>query len=134
MPIEAGRAAPLGRYCRRLLGGDFSLEANTGSAAVVQADCFYVLRAGTVLLASADFEEAEALYKELCRLHWVEHLDSPDRTAGVASAWGLLGLDLSYPGAAKVIQRDGSPQDRKRLDQLRHRARAMNRTGWRRSP
>ena len=134
MLMDPVRPAPLGRYCRKLAGADFSLEANTEAGAVVEPNCFYVLRADRVLLASTDFTEAEAFYKDLCRDHWVAHLDSPDREIGLASAWGLLGLSLTFPGAAKVIEREGTPKELKRLEQMRSRARAAARGGWRKGP
>lgn len=126
MLLSTERAVPLGRYHRHLAGADFSLEANTPAAQVPGQ--FYVLRGGNVLMSSDDFTQAEAFYKELCRQFWVEHLASPDPAIGIASAWGLLGLNVYDATAAQVVQEHGSAADRKRLEQMRGRARAMARS------
>lgn len=132
MLMSTERTAPLGRYHRHLAGADFSLEANTG--AVPQPGQFYVLRAGSVLMSSEDFAEAETFYKELCREFWAEHLGSPDPAVGLASAWGLLSLNVHDAAAAHVVQEQGSAADRKRLEQMRGRARAMARSPrWRKA-
>lgn len=130
--ISTERPTPLGRYHRHLAGADFSLEANT--AAATEPGQFYVLRAGSVLMSSSDFAQAEALYKELCREHWAEHLSSANPLVALASAWGLLGLDLRHPEASKLVQEQGSAADRKRLEQMRGRQRAMNRAAGLRKP
>lgn len=123
---------PLGRYVRSLAGADFSLQANT--AAAPDPGFFYVLAGSRVVLRSEDFAEAQAHYKELCRVFWSERLDSSDRAAAMASAWGLLGLDIDNAAAARLITRLGSPADQKRLQQLRNRARfSRPGTPWRRS-
>ncbi len=119
---------PFGRYLRHLSGADFSLQANTEAAPIPGQ--FYVLRSEEVLLESGDFAAAEALYKDLCRAFWAEHLSSPDRAVFMASAWGLLGLNLNHLEAGAVVQEHGTPAERKRLEQLRGRARAMQRSAW----
>jgi hypothetical protein len=120
--------APFGRYHRHLAGADFTLEANT--AAANTPGLFYVFVGGKVLLESDDFGQAESCYKDLCRQYWDEHLASPDRAVGLASAWGLLGLNLNHAAAGALVQELGTAADRKRLEQLRGRARAMKRGGW----
>jgi hypothetical protein len=123
--------APFGRYFRSLSGATFSLQANTPETPV--EDHFYVLDAGEVLLETDDFGLAEARYKELCRAYWDAHLESPDVAVGLASAWGLLGLDSEHAQAVKLITRNGTAADHKRLQQLRNRARhSKGAVGWRR--
>jgi hypothetical protein len=124
--------APFGRYHRHLAGANFTLEANTTSARLPGR--FYVLVDDKVLLESGDFAQAESCYKELCREYWDEHLESPDPAVGMASAWGLLGLNLYHPTAGAMVQERGTPAERKRLEQLRGRARAMKRAGWKKRP
>lgn len=123
--------APFGRYFRSLSGGTFSLQANTPDAPV--EGHFYVFDAGELLFESEDFGLAEARYKELCRAHWDANLGSADVAVGLASAWGLLGLDSEHPQAVKLITQNGTAADHKRLQQLRNRARhAKGGAGWRR--
>jgi hypothetical protein len=123
--------SPFGRYVRSLNGAEFTLQANT--AEVPEPGVFFVMQGGTVLFRSEDFELASAHYKGLCQTFWSGRLDSPDVPTGLASAWGLLGLDIDHAGAARVITRSGTPADLKRLQQLRLRARhARGGPGWRR--
>jgi hypothetical protein len=107
------------RYHRRLEGGDFSLEANTET--VPEAGYFYLLRAGAVLLRSEDFAEAQTAYLGLCREHWEQHLGSTSREGRMASAWGLLSLSADDPAAMAVIEQDGLPADRARLEANRRK-------------
>jgi hypothetical protein len=117
--IEQTAQHPWGRYHRQVEGADFSLEANTELAP--EADHFYLLRCGEVLLCSADFSTAEAAYKALCHEFWVGRLRSEDRAVRVAGAWGLLGQDLQHRHAAEVIRDDGTPGDQKRMEMLRRK-------------
>jgi len=120
---------PHGRYLRTLAGADFTLQANTPAAP--EEGVFFVMSGANVLFRSEDFEPAQAHYKELCRVFWTARLDSTDVKTGMASAWGLLGLDIDHAGATRVINRNGSPADLKRLQQLRARARhARTAAGW----
>jgi hypothetical protein len=120
---EARPAPPHGRYRRGLQGADFSLESNTEH---VPADGrYYVLRNGEVLLATSEFDEATATYHQLCREFWTERLQSPSPQVRVAAAWGLLGLDAGDKNAQAVIARDGTAQEKKRLEQAQSRRRAM---------
>jgi hypothetical protein len=119
---DFARAAPFGRYCRRLKGADFSLEANT--EATPSDGRFYLLRGGSVLLVSEDFTSVEAAYKALCREHWQQHLLSSDPAQRIASAWGLLGLDPQDGAAAAIITTEGTAADCKRLQQDRNRRRS----------
>ena len=118
-----------GRYHRHLDGADFSLEANTESTP--EAGCFYLLRDGEVLLQSTDFAAVEAAYKALCREYWERRIGSDDRKIRVASAWGLLGLDLEHPAAAAVIRDDGTAADAKRVTAMRCKQRWEARRGAR---
>jgi hypothetical protein len=116
-------APPHGRYRRGLQGANFSLEANTES---VPADGrYYVLRDGEVVVASEDFQDAITEYNRLCREFWTERLESEETQVRVAAAWGLLGLDSNDKTAQGVIIKDGSPQERKRLEQAQSRRRAL---------
>lgn len=121
--LETTPAPPHGRYRRGLQGADFTLEANTES---VPADGkYYVLRGGEVVVASEDFQEAIAEYNRLCRDFWMARLDSDEPQVRVAAAWGLLGLDSNDKTAQAVIVKDGTPQERKRLEQAQSRRRAL---------
>jgi len=111
------------RYHRHLEHGNFSLEANTEAAP--EPGQFYLLQQGKVLLCSDDFGTAEAGYRELCRAHWERDLVSDAPLRRMASAWGLLGLELTHRGAAQVVEQDGVPADQVRLTRMRSRARAM---------
>jgi hypothetical protein len=116
-------APPHGRYKRGLEGADFTLEANTES---VPADGrFYILRNGKVALDTDDFQVAIAEYNQLCRQFWSERLNHASVPVRIAAAWGLLGLDATDKNAQAVIVRDGSPQEKKRLDQAQSRRRAL---------
>jgi hypothetical protein len=131
---ETWKMKPQGRYCRRLAGADFSLEANTPAAPA--AGPFFILRCGDVLLESEDFGAAEEFYKDLCRQHWEAQLTSANPTVRIASAWGLLGIDADHPGAIRAISTEGNDADRKRLEQVRRRRRMLerpgtHRVGWR---
>ncbi len=120
---ETTPAPPHGRYRRGLEGADFSLEANTEN---VPADGrYYVLRGGEVALATEDFPEALTEYNRLCREFWEARLGDETVTVRVAAAWGLLSLDATDKEAQAVIQRDGTAQERKRLEQAQSRRRAM---------
>ena len=121
--VETGPAPPHGRYKRGLDGANFTLEANTES---VPADGrYYVLREGEVVLATEEFAEATAAYNRLCREFWESRLESPATPVRIAAAWGLLGLDPTDKTAQTVIQEDGSPQERKRLEHAQSRRRAF---------
>jgi hypothetical protein len=121
--------SPHGRYLRSLAGADFTLQANTSE--VPEPEVFFVMRGAKVLFRSEDFESASEHYKQLCQTFWSERLNSPDLRTGMASAWGLLGMDIDHAGAARVISRNGSPADLKRLQQLRGKARhARGGPGW----
>jgi hypothetical protein len=123
--------SPSGRYLRSLDGADFTLQANTSEAP--EPGVFFVMQGDSVLFRSEDFDLASAHYKELCRAFWSEQLESADLKCGMASAWGLLGLDIDHAGAQRLITRNGSPADLKRLQQLRNKARhARGAAGWRR--
>jgi hypothetical protein len=123
MAGETAPAPPHGRYRRALAGATFSLEANT--EAVPGDGRFYVLRDEEIALATEDFQEAQAAYFELCRAFWSDRLDSEDRGVRMQAAWGLLGLDANHREAQNVITRDGTPQERKRLEQAQSRRRAL---------
>jgi hypothetical protein len=86
---------------------------------------YYVLRGGEVVLATAEFPEALAEYNRLCRDFWLSRLEDPQPKIRIAAAWGLLSLDSSDRNAIAVITRDGSPQERKRLEQSQSRRRAL---------
>jgi hypothetical protein len=116
-------APPHGRYKRGLEGADFTLEANT--EAVPSDGRFYVLQDGKTVLATEEFQEAITEYNRLCKRFWTERLDHPNTPVRIAAAWGLLGLDATDKNAQAVIVRDGSPQERKRLDQAQSRRRAL---------
>ena len=121
--VETGPAPPHGRYRRGLEGANFSLEANTES---VPADGrYYVLRDGEIVLATAEFQEATAEYNRLARDFWEERLQSDQPPVRVAAAWGLLGLDPNDKTAQAIIVEDGTPQERKRLEQAQSRRRAL---------
>jgi hypothetical protein len=121
--VETSPAPPHGRYRRGLQGASFSLEANTES---VPADGrYYVLQDGEVSLATSEFPEALAEYNRLCREFWESRLEDEAPQVRVAAAWGLIHLEPTDKTAQAVIQKDGSPQDRKRLDQMQSRRRAM---------
>ena len=116
-------APPHGRYKRGLEGATFTLEANTEN---VPADGrFYILENDEVALATADFQEAITEYNRRCREFWTERLESEVTQTRIAAAWGLLGLDATNKQAQAVIVRDGSPQEKKRLDQAQSRRRAL---------
>lgn len=112
-------------YRRQLQSGDFSLEANTDD--VPEDGHFYVLQAGRVVSCSDDFGSAEGVYLGLCRDHWRSHLASSSPSERMASAWGLLGLEPTDADAVQVIEQDGTPEDRKRLLQMKNRRNANNR-------
>jgi hypothetical protein len=118
--ITVGRRT---RYHRSLEHGDFSLEANTES--VPEPNLFYLLRDGEVVMSSDDFRTAEVAYQGLCREFWERNLSSEIPLQRMASAWGLLGAELSHRGAAKVIEQDGVPADQNRLMRMRSRHRAL---------
>ena len=120
-------APPHGRYRRGLDGANFSLEANTES---VPADGrYYILREGQVELATAEFQEALTEYNRMCREFWEGRLEDPTPQVRVSAAWGILSLDSSDKNAQAIIQRDGSAQEKKRLDQAQSRRRAMRARG-----
>jgi hypothetical protein len=125
--VDAGPAPPHGRYKRVLAGANFTLEANTES---VPADGrFYILQDGEVALATAEFPEAIAEYNRLCKDFWSARLDNEETPIRIQAAWGLLGLDPTDKDAQAIIQRDGSPQERKRLEQAQSRRRALRSRG-----
>jgi hypothetical protein len=130
---EARPAPPHGRYRRGLEGADFSLESSTEN---VPADGrFYVLRGGEIVTATEEFDEATTAYHLLCREFWMERLQNPAPQVRVAAAWGLLGLEAGDKVAQAVIARDGTAQEKKRLEQAQSRRRAMRpRTEERESP
>jgi hypothetical protein len=121
--VDAGPAPPHGRYRRALAGADFSLEANTES--VPDDGRFYILKNGEIVLETEDFPEAIAEYNRLCKAFWESRLDNEDPAIRIQSAWGLLGLDATDKEAQAVINRDGSPQEKKRLEQAQSRRRAL---------
>lgn len=112
-----------GRYCRRIEGADFSLQANTDD--VPEVGHFYLLRNGVVLHKSKTLGSAEAAYKTLCREFWEDGLTSESVPARMASAWGLLSSDPEHVAATQVVQRDGSPTDCLRMEANARRQRAM---------
>jgi hypothetical protein len=121
--VDAGPAPPHGRYRRALAGADFSLEANTES--VPGDGRFYILRDSQIHLETEDFQEAITEYNRLCRDFWSGRLDNEDVPIRIQAAWGLLGLDSTDKEAQAVINRDGSPQEKKRLEQAQSRRRAL---------
>lgn len=128
-------APPRGaRYVRHVAGADFSLEANTDAA--LEADHFYLLRNGSVLMESSDYSCVESAYKGLCREYWEAQLEAEGPRARLSSAWGLLGLDPCHPAATAVIKRDGTPADCLRAASMVNRQRALERyaAGTGRSP
>lgn len=110
-------------YRRHLEHGDFSLEANTDAAP--EPGHFFLMRGKEVLLRTDDFRTAEAAYQEHCRQHWEQHLHSEDRMRRMASAWGLLGLELEHREASLVIERDGTLDAQRRLTRMRSRLKAV---------
>lgn len=120
---DVAPAPPHGRYRRAVEGATFTLEANTEN--VPQDGRFYLLENGKVIFESDDFQEALSRYNELCRAYWQERLESDIIPVRVAAAWGLLGLDPNDKVAINVIQTDGTPQERKRLEQAQSRRRAL---------
>ncbi len=123
--MEAGPTPPHGRYRRAVDqdGANFSLEANTEN---VPADGrFYVLDSGNVVLASESFAEATARYYELCSGFWETRLTDENPAVRLRAAWGLLGIDATNKQAVQVINDDGSPQEKKRLEQAQSRRRAL---------
>lgn len=132
MLINDHAVVPHGRYIRSLAGADFTLQANTAEAP--EAGVFYVLKGSAIFFQSAEFEPANACFKALCGVFWTERLGSADPAAQMASAWGLLGLDIDHPGAGRHVARHGSAADQKRLQNMRSRARHAKGAGvWRRS-
>ena len=125
--VETAPAPPHGRYKRGLNGADFTLEANT--EAVPADGRYYILRDGEIVLASGEFQEAITEYNRLCRDFWTERLEAPDVQVRVAAAWGLLGLDPTDRNAQAVIVRDGTAQEKKRLEQAQSRRRALRSRG-----
>lgn len=121
--VDAGPAPPHGRYKRALAGATFSLQAQTEE--VPDDGRFYILNEGKVALATEDFQEALTEYNRLCKDFWNGRTDSEDIPTRVQAAWGLLGLDPSDKEAQAIIQRDGTPQERKRLEQAQSRRRAL---------
>ena len=121
--VESVPAPPHGRYRRGLEGADFSLESNT--EAVPADGRYYILRGGEVALATEDFTEALTEYNRLCREFWCARLEDPASQVRVAAAWGILSLDATDKVAQAVIARDGSAQEKKRLDQAQSRRRAL---------
>jgi len=116
-------APPHGRYRRALQNADFSLEANTEN---VPADGrFYILQGGEIQMAAQEFSEALAEYNRLCRDFWRSRLDHATPQVRVAAAWGMLSLDSGDKTAITVITEDGTPQERKRLEQAQSRRRAL---------
>ncbi|HEU4752066.1 MAG TPA: hypothetical protein VFU47_03080 [Armatimonadota bacterium] len=121
--VETAPAPPHGRYKRGLDGANFTLEANTET---VPADGrFYILEDGEVVLAAEDFQEAITEYNRRCRDFWMSRLEHTTPQTRIAAAWGLLGLDPNNKQAQAIITRDGSPQEKKRLDQAQSRRRAL---------
>jgi len=121
--VDTGPAPPHGRYKRGLDGASFSLQANTED--VPGDGRYYILQDGEVALATEDFQAATAEYNRMCREFWLERLQSDEPQIRIAAAWGLLGLDSTDKDAQAVIANDGSPQEKKRLDQAQSRRRAM---------
>jgi hypothetical protein len=121
--METAPAPPHGRYRRGLQGADFSLEANTES--VPSDGRYYVLRGGEIVLAAEVFQEALEEYNRLCHDFWSGRLKDASTPIRIAAAWGLLSLDSNDKDAQAVIVRDGTPQERKRLEQAQSRRRAM---------
>jgi hypothetical protein len=126
-PVENVPAPPHGRYRRSLRDADFSLEANTESVPADQR--FYLLRNGEVLLATEDFAEALGEYNRLCKEFWEARIEHPTPAIRVAAAWGILSLDPTDKNAIAIIQKDGTPQERKRLEQAQSRRRALRARG-----
>ncbi len=120
---ETRPAPPHGRYRRSLDGANFSLEANTEDTP--EAGKFHVLQDGKTVVATEDFDEATNAYHKLCREFWNERMVSDAVSMRVAAAWGLLGLDSGDKEAIALITRDGTPQEKKRLDQAQSRRRAL---------
>lgn len=120
---ETTPAPPHGRYKRGLQGATFSLEANTES--VPSDGRYYVLEEGEVALATEDFQEALTEYNRRCKEFWDSRLESEDTQVRVAAAWGILSLDPTDKDAQAVIHRDGTAQEKKRLEQAQSRRRAM---------
>jgi hypothetical protein len=116
-------APPHGRYRRQLKDAGFSLEANTES--VPGDGRYYVLRGGETILVSEEFQDALTEYNRLCKEFWLGRLDDPIPQNRVAAAWGLLGLDPTDKTAIAVITENGTPQEKKRLDQAQSRRRAL---------
>src|SRR5688500_10466154 len=120
---QAAPPPPHERYRRALAGADFSLDAN--AEAVPSDGRFYVLKGGKPILETEDFPEALTEYNRLCKDHWAERLDSEDVPVRIQAAWGLLGLEPTDKEAQAVINRDGTPQEKKRLEQMQSRRRAL---------
>ena len=114
---------PGARYVRHIEGTDFSLEANTER--VPDDGRFYLLHRGSIELVTDDFRYALVAYHALCRTHWRRQLRGRDAAQRLASAWGLVGLEPEHEEARAVIREEGSPEDRKRLEQVRSKKRAL---------
>ena len=131
VPIVPVLAPPHGRYRRGPRGAGFTLEANTES--VPGDGRFYMLVNGETTLATEDFPEAIEEYNRLCRAFWTPRLEDEDPLVRVAAAWGILTLSPNDKISMEIIQKFGTPQERKRLDQAQSRRRALRaRSGQRR--
>lgn len=120
-------APPHGRYRRAPRGANFSLEANT--EAVPADGRFYILVDGKIKLESEEFGPALEEYNNLCRDYWTPRLEDEDIPTRVAASWGVLTLNPNDKTAIDIIQRFGTPQERKRLEQAQSRRRALRARG-----
>lgn len=132
MPAEV-EISPETHYKRQVDGADFSLEANT--PATPRPGCFYVLRHGRVVRQSTSYKEALAAYHALCRVYWSDRMEARDPDQRLAAAWGLVSLDPSDERAVELIKTEGDRAQRERLERIRARHRALQRTPFgRRKP
>lgn len=126
-PVDNTPAPPHGRYRRAPRGANFSLEANTES---VPADGrFYILVDGKITLESEEFGTALEEYNRLCRDYWTPRLEDEDIPTRVAASWGVLTLNPNDKTAIDIIQRFGTAQEKKRLEQAQSRRRALRARG-----
>jgi hypothetical protein len=68
-------------------------------------------------------------YNNLCRDYWTPRLEDEDIPTRVAASWGVLTLNPNDKTAIDIIQRFGTPQEKKRLEQAQSRRRALRARG-----
>jgi len=116
---------PRGPYRRWIEGTDFSLEANTSSTP--QEGAYYVIQGGKVRFSSKDFGAAAAEYDSLCVAYWEGMLTSTDRNTRLLGARGLFRRDHTHAMAKRILNSEGTDQDRRLIAQAVQRARHAER-------